>query len=82
MSKKFICLALVILSLLVFAGCNRQLIDTNFYFNRAILMLPNGEVVEGNVTSWRDFEDGDQIQVTMNGVTYLVHSSNVALIAG
>ncbi len=81
MSKKLICLALAILSLLIFAGCNRQLIDTNFYFNRAILQLPNGEVIDGKVTSWRDYDDGDQIQVTMNGVTYLVHSSNVALIS-
>ena len=41
----------------------------------------NGEVVEGKVSSWTDFEDGDQIQVKIDGKTYLVHSSNVVLIS-
>lgn len=42
--------------------------------------LPNGEVVDGKIQSWRDYEDGDQIQVTVDGKTYLVHSTNIALI--
>ena len=64
------------------AGCgNKQLIDTTFSFERAIIQLPNGEVVDGKVSSWKDYEDGDQIQVKINGVTYLVHSSNIVLIS-
>lgn len=35
--------------------------------------------VEGKVESWRDYEDGDQIQVTIDGVTYLVHASDAVL---
>lgn len=31
-----------------------------------------------DVESWRDYE-GDQLQVVIDGVTYLVHSSNVVL---
>ena len=61
-------------------GCNRQIVDTTLTFDKAIISLPNGEIVEGKVTSWKDYEDGDQIQVKINGKTYLVHSSNVALI--
>lgn len=37
-------------------------------------------MVDGKVESWKDFEDGDQIQVKIDGVTYLVHSSNITLI--
>ncbi|MBP3826248.1 MAG: hypothetical protein ILA11_11025 [Butyrivibrio sp.] len=54
--------------------------DFTYKFDYAIIELQNGEVVEGKVESWLDFEDGDQIQVKVNGVTYLVHSCNATLI--
>ena len=41
--------------------------------------LPNGDIVEGAVESWRDYDDGDQLQITVDGVTYLLHAANVAL---
>lgn len=73
-----------IVGVIIFActltGCNKQIIDTTFSFDRAILSLPNGDVVEGNITSWTDYADVDQIQVKINGKTYLVRSSNIALI--
>ena len=59
---------------------NRQIFDTHQRFDHAIVLLPSGEVITGPVDSWTDFEDGDQIQVTVRGVTYLVHSSNCALV--
>ena len=62
-------------------GCNKQMVDLTYSYEYAIIGLPNGEVVEGKVTSWTDFDDGDQIQVKINGKTYLVHSSNVVLIS-
>ena len=75
-------LALVlVLAAAVLAGCNKQMVDLTYSYERAILSLPNGEVVEGKVSSWTDFEDGDQIQVKIDGKTYLVHSSNVVLIS-
>ena len=42
--------------------------------------LPNGTVVEGKVQSWKDFDDGDQIQVTIDGKTYLTNSTRVVLV--
>lgn len=36
--------------------------------------------VRGKVESWKDYGDGDQIQVKVDGDMYLVHSANVALI--
>jgi ribosomal protein S1 len=80
--KKLIALVLVVvLAMCVLTGCNKQLFDATYSFERAIIYLPNGEVIEGEVTSWTDYEDGDQIQVTINGKTYLVHSSNIVLIS-
>ena len=82
--KKLIALLLAIiavLSVLVLSGCNKQMVDLTYSYERAIIQLPNGEIVEGKVSSWTDFEDGDQIQVKIDGKTYLVHSSNIVLIS-
>ncbi len=59
---------------------NRQLIDTRYRFDYAMILLPDGSVVEGRVTSWMDYDDSDVVQVTMDGKTYLTHYSNVCLI--
>ncbi len=82
--KKIIAIVLavvLVVGLLVLAGCNKQMVDLTYSYEYAIIGLPNGEVVEGKVSSWTDFEDGDQIQVKIDGKTYLVHSSNIVLIS-
>lgn len=79
--KKALALALTLAALLTLTGCNKQLVDLTYSYDRAVLSLPNGEVIEGKVSSWTDFEDGDQIQVRIDGKTYLVHSSNIVLIS-
>ena len=79
-NKGFLLLVVVLMSLLL-VGCNKQLIDTTYSFDRAIISLPNGEIVEGKIQSWKDFDDGDQVQVKINEKTYLVHSMNVVLIS-
>ena len=82
--KKVIALLLaviVLLSAMVLSGCNKQMLDLTYSYEYAIIALPNGEVVEGKVSSWTDYEDGDQLQVKIDGKTYLVHSSNVVLIS-
>ena len=60
---------------------NRDLIDTTFRYDYAIIALGNGDSFEGKVSKWRDYENSDQIQVTVDGSTFLVHSSNITLIA-
>ncbi len=75
-------LALAAGSIFALSGCgNKQIFDTTYTFNRAIISLPDGTVIDGKVERWTDYEDGDQIQVRIDGVTYLVHSSNICLIA-
>ena len=82
--KKFAVIALaavLLIGAMVLAGCNKQLVDLTYSYEYAIIALPNGEIVEGKVSSWTDFEDGDQLQIKIDGKTYLVHSSNVVLIS-
>ena len=80
--KKFIIGMFVGLMALSCVGCgNKSMFDTTYTFNRAIIELPNGKVIEGKVETWTDFEDGDQIQVKIDGTTYLVHAADVVLIA-
>lgn len=81
MKKIFTFVLVLALLVVALSGCNKQIFDVTYKFDKAIIQLPNGEVVSGQIDSWTDFEDGDQIQVTMNGKTYLVHSSNIVLIA-
>lgn len=61
-------------------ACNYQLIDTTFGYNYAYILLPNGECVEGKVDSWRDYEDGDQLQIVIDGVTYLTDTTRAVLV--
>lgn len=72
--------AVLFITLILLSICNKQLIDTTYNFDKAIVSLPNGDVVEGELTSWKDYENSDQIQVKIDGKTYLVHSTNVVLI--
>ena len=87
-SKKAI-IALIVAVVLLISGMavywelthgNRQLVDLKNRFNYAIIRLPNGETVEGKVTSWLDFDASDTVQITINGKTYLTHYMNVCLI--
>lgn len=79
MKKKFI-IAVLVASCLTLGGCgNKDLFDTTYNYDYAIIQLPNGEIIEGKVEKWTDYEDGDQLQITIDGVIYLVHSNNVSL---
>lgn len=81
--KKLLAILLVLVMVVaLFAGCgNKQVFDTIYTYDRAIISLPDGTVITGEVQGWTDYEDGDQLQIQVDGVTYLVHSSQVVLIA-
>ena len=80
--KKIIAIILSALMLVAtLTGCgNKDMWDTNYTYDRAIISMPDGTILEGKVSNWADYEDGDQIQVTIDGKVYLVHSSNIVLI--
>lgn len=83
MKKIFAVILVMVMCALALCGCqvgNRNIgWDTTQTFRWAIIRLGNGELIEGTVESWRDFEDGDEVQLTINGITYLTHYSNVIL---
>jgi major membrane immunogen (membrane-anchored lipoprotein) len=80
--KKIIAIILSTLMLIaMLTGCgNKDMWDTNYTYDKAIISMPDGTILEGKISNWTDYEDGDQIQVTIDGKVYLVHSSNIVLI--
>lgn len=81
MKKKLLVLLATVAMVASLTGCgNMTLIDTTYTFDYAIVKLANGEIVEGEVETWCDYE-GEQIQITFkDGNTYLVSSVNASLI--
>lgn len=78
--KKIIAVILILIFAIFLSGCNMQMVDTTFHFDYGTIYSPSGEIVaQGKVQSWKDFEDGDQLQVKIDGVTYLTHAGNVVL---
>ena len=77
--RKITFLFAVVALTLTLTGCNKQIIDTSYHFNYAQILMPDGTVVEGKVQKWTDFTDGDQIQLEIDDVVYLTHSTNVVL---
>lgn len=65
----------------LFAGCsNKDYIDTVRTYDKAIIQLANGDVVETKIKAWRDY-DGEQLQVTAeDGTVYLTSSFRCDLI--
>ena len=80
--KKKIVLALVVMTtLFTLTACNKQLIDTTYSFDKAIIKMPDDTVKEIDIRSWTDYENGEQLQIeATNGDVYLVSSINCILV--
>lgn len=79
-NKKLLAGLIMGLALLMCCGWgNWQIVDTTWNYNYAILELPDGRIVEGDVQSWKDYENSDSIQVKINDITYYTHLSNAVL---
>ena len=72
---------LIVALLSVLVGCgNYDTFDTVYEYDRAIIQLANGEVIEVEIASWCDYE-GEQIQITTpDGTVYLTSSLRCDLI--
>lgn len=79
--RKWIGLILVVTALGLTSCGNRDMLDVNHTFNKAIIGLPDGENIEVKVKQWKDYTDGEQIQIiTEDGTVYLTSSYNCILI--
>ena len=81
MKTKVIALTILLIIILLLSGCNKQIVDTVYQFNYAIIELPDGQIIEGRVQSWKDYDESDQLQIKINDIYYLVHSSDVVLMS-
>lgn len=80
MKKKLLVIGLLCGALLTDCG-NKAFFDTVYNFDKAIINLGNGEVIEVDVKSWEDYEDGEQLQIIAeDGSVYLASSYNCTLI--
>ena len=71
---------MIICGMLILSGCNRDIIDTNNTFDRAIIILNDGTRMEIEIKKWSDYE-GEQLQIVgKDGKVYLVSSFNTILI--
>lgn len=72
---------MIIVMMFILTGCNQTIIDTNYTFDRAIVVLNDGTKMEIQIKEWTDYSDGEQIQIKgKDGKTYLVSSFNTILI--
>ena len=79
--KKILAVLVLVVLIVALTGCgNRDMFDTVYTYDEAVLSMADGTIVRGKVQNWRDYEDGEQIQVKIDGVTYLVNSVNITLI--
>jgi len=79
--KYILLLVALIICVVVLSSCgNRQVgFDSHQTFNVAYINL-GGEWTKISIKSWRDFDNGDEIQVVDNkGKVYLTHYSNMVL---
>lgn len=76
--KRIKALAIGALLITLLTGCNKQIVDLNYTYNYAVIQLPNGEIVEGEIQTWTDYE-GEQLQVKIDGIVYLCSSYNCVL---
>lgn len=76
---KMIKLLLIPIAALLVCGCNKDILDTNYTYHKAICEI-GGEVKEIKIKQWSDY-DGEQIQIIgKDGNTYLMSMNNCTLI--
>lgn len=77
--KKLLILPILALGL---TGCgNLDMVDTVFTYDTAITRWPDGTTKTIKIKTWRDYQDGEQIQITdRDGNVYLLSSFNTVLI--
>jgi hypothetical protein len=81
LKRKILTLCLLTLLSLSLISCNRQIIDTTWKFNKAIILLGD-ETIEIEIDSWMDYDEDTSIQIkAKDGTSYLTDLKNVILIS-
>ena len=77
--KKKLILGLILSSILLVSCGNRQILDTAWNFDKAIVIIGD-EKIEVEVDSWKDYEDTTVQIKTKDGNVYLTDIKNVLMI--
>lgn len=79
MKKTILGIMVAALLLFTLSGCNRQVIDTTYTYDKAITYIGD-ERIEIEIKKWKDY-DGEQIQIVAeDGTVYLLSMNNTILI--
>ena len=81
--KKFLAaIVALLLPLMYLTGCNQQIFDFNYKFEKAYVKIGD-QWKDVEIKTWTDYEDGDQFQLTLkDGTVLIVHSTNLILYNG
>lgn len=74
MSKKIL---LIVILILCVTGCNYQVIDTTYGYDKAYCYYGNKEIIY-EINSWTDYE-GEQIQIKTDNGSYLISTNQCYL---
>ena len=78
MKKKLLIFSLLLSSTLLI-GCNKQILDTTWKFDKAIIVIGD-EKIEIDIDSWSDYDD-TTIQIkSKDGKVYLTDIKNILMI--
>lgn len=78
MKKKLLLISLLLSSILLI-GCNKQILDTTWKFDKAIIVIGDNQI-EVDIDSWSDYDD-TTIQIKdKDGKVYLTDSKNILMI--
>lgn len=75
---KKINLAIIGAAVLMLTGCNKQVFDLSYNYNKIICNY-DGDKFELKIDKWNDY-DGEQIQIKSNGKTYLLSANKCYMI--
>lgn len=69
---KKLLLGLLLVSSLALTGCNKQFVDLNYKYKKVHIYETNTCY---DISSWTDYEDGEQLQVHIKGKGKILVSS-------
>lgn len=79
--KKVVFGIALFISLFTLSGCgNKDMFQVDYQFSKAIIKLPDGEVIKGDVAVWTSYEHKDMVKVKLkDGRMFLGNSENIVL---
>ena len=54
--RRILAIAAIFIMITVLCSCNYQMVDLTYNFDYVYIKLPTGEIIEGEVQAWRDYE--------------------------